>query len=618
MDDAALSAAKAAALASMPKFGGGSGGGGSAAAAGVPPAPPPKGLRRSSAAKGLDAEEVARRAQRASRFGGLPVPPSSGRDSPAPQPRPPSAAAGWASREGSAAPEGDEEDDEGTGSMRSGAIVGSCEDMCPEVERERRSRLSDIQIFERPDPNNASLTSAELAVKRFARTIDDSNNAPEFFRTRGALARTMAHLRALLDRQDARLGLIHKFLWDRYRSVRQDLYIQGMDDEFSVNIYEEVVRFHLLSEHELCEEEASITEMEGFNSHLNMEQMNKALISLNDMYNKLAAAGRPAQHEAEFRAYHLLSLMGQHGKFKGDQQAFLSMLQAMRPDVRGSPAIQWVLKLQRAFASNNFVRFFALVRQAPYLLACLSHIYFGQVRGRALRTLGDTLAPKADTPVPLELSWLVEVLMLDSVEEAQQLCGMHGYDTTMQAGGPVVLLFKGAYVDPPPPVPRKRSVLISSMAPGARSVVVTTPAVPPLTAEEAAIVEQQRQALLQRQREQEAQRSQQAAEHQRRQEAASAAAAAEAMRQQKEQEAARLAEEARLREQELQRQQQAQLELRRQQQAALEEQQRRQEEQARQQQQLAELRRQQEEQQRAAAEAERQRREAEEAERRRR
>ena len=28
-------------------------------------------------------------------------------------------------------------------------------------------------------------------------------------------------------------------------------------DEFSVNIYEEVVRFHLLSEHELCEEEAS-------------------------------------------------------------------------------------------------------------------------------------------------------------------------------------------------------------------------------------------------------------------------------------------------------------------------------------------------------------------------
>lgn len=100
----------------------------------------------------------------------------------------------------------------------------------------------------------------------------------------------------------------------------------------------------------------------------------------------------------------------------------------MRPEVRGSSQIQWVLKLQvwqvaqnqilqevgvlmlnetvwysvvgmttaisvppdafwivfpclqRSFAANNFVHFFALVRQAPYLLACLSHIYFGQVR----------------------------------------------------------------------------------------------------------------------------------------------------------------------------------------------------------------------------------------------
>ena len=52
----------------------------------------------------------------------------------------------------------------------------------------------------------------------------------------------------------------------------------------------------------------------------------------------------------------------------------------MRAEVRGSSPIQWVLKLQRALAASNFVRYFALVRQAPYLLACLSHIYFGPVR----------------------------------------------------------------------------------------------------------------------------------------------------------------------------------------------------------------------------------------------
>jgi nuclear mRNA export protein SAC3 len=119
-----------------------------------------------------------------------------------------------------------------------------------------------------------------------------------------------------------------------------------------------------------------VTDMEGFNSHLNVEQMNKSLISLNEMYKTLAAAGTPVPSEPEFRAYHLLSLMGEHGKYKGDQQAFLSTMQTLRPEVRTSPAVQWVLDLQRAFAANNFVRFFLLVRGAPYLLGCMAHSYF--------------------------------------------------------------------------------------------------------------------------------------------------------------------------------------------------------------------------------------------------
>jgi hypothetical protein len=54
-----------------------------------------------------------------------------------------------------------------------------------------------------------------------------------------------------------RFGLVHKFLWDRYRSVRQDLYIQGMADAFAASVLEEVVRFHVLCEHELCAEDQS-------------------------------------------------------------------------------------------------------------------------------------------------------------------------------------------------------------------------------------------------------------------------------------------------------------------------------------------------------------------------
>ena len=89
-------------------------------------------------------------------------------------------------------------DQEAEERLPGGPIVGSCEFMCPVVERERRQNMSDIQLFERVDPNVPSLTSAELAVKRFARTVDDPK--PSEFRTRGALSRTMDHLRGLLDR----------------------------------------------------------------------------------------------------------------------------------------------------------------------------------------------------------------------------------------------------------------------------------------------------------------------------------------------------------------------------------------------------------------------------------
>ncbi len=35
---------------------------------------------------------------------------------------------------------------DGEGGIRAGAIVGTCEEMCPAPERERRSRLADIQV----------------------------------------------------------------------------------------------------------------------------------------------------------------------------------------------------------------------------------------------------------------------------------------------------------------------------------------------------------------------------------------------------------------------------------------------------------------------------------------
>ena len=52
---------------------------------------------------------------------------------------------------------------------------------------------------------------------------------PENFRTFGAIQRTTLHLRRLMDSEDHPLVNIHKYLWDRFRGVRQDLFVQGFE-----------------------------------------------------------------------------------------------------------------------------------------------------------------------------------------------------------------------------------------------------------------------------------------------------------------------------------------------------------------------------------------------------
>lgn len=125
-----------------------------------------------------------------------------------------------------------DDDDQGANDY----VVGTCEDMCPAAERTRRMRQRDVAYFERPNQAEPDVTTRELAVKKFARKVtvkqrdedvDDSDMwGPSDVRTMAALERTMVHLRGLMDRSDVPFGVLHKFLWDRHRSVRQDLNVQ--------------------------------------------------------------------------------------------------------------------------------------------------------------------------------------------------------------------------------------------------------------------------------------------------------------------------------------------------------------------------------------------------------
>lgn len=66
------------------------------------------------------------------------------------------------------------------GGIKKGTIKGTCTDMCPASEIERRERIEDISSFERFDPSRAE-TTTDLAVKKFARNVHIS---PAAFATR--------------------------------------------------------------------------------------------------------------------------------------------------------------------------------------------------------------------------------------------------------------------------------------------------------------------------------------------------------------------------------------------------------------------------------------------------
>ena len=395
-----VEAEKAAALASMPAFVGGGGGGrprsgSSAGGRGRGRGPP-------------DAAEVAARDRRFARFWATTTALAAAAATPLPLD-----GGGGGSGVHPTAP-GDDDDP----SLR-GAIVGTCASMCPPSEVERRERIEDVSMFERPDLSVAVAHPA-LAVKKFARTVDQD---PATFRTRAALDTTQAHLRTIMDRTDVPLSLVHRFLWDRYRGVRQDLFVQGMGGAWAASLIEEHVRFMLLAEHELCELTPQAGEAETFDSHLNLEQVNKALITLGEVYDAAAAEGTPLPHEPEFRSYHVLTLAGTHGRYRFNAATLQDALAAMRRDVLASAPVQRALRIARAVAAGDWAAYFRELAAAPYLTACLAHVYARHVRAAALETLAAAVGGPGGGALPLEdvsraLGLETETLALETFQSA--------------------------------------------------------------------------------------------------------------------------------------------------------------------------------------------------------
>ncbi|XWS13970.1 hypothetical protein CRYUN_Cryun36dG0084000 [Craigia yunnanensis] len=289
------------------------------------------------------------------------------------------------------------------GMETSRVIIGLCPDMCPESERAERERKGDLDQYERLD-GDRNQTSESLAVKKYTRTAE---REASLIRPMPVLQKTIDYLLNLLDQPyDDRFLGIYNFLWDRMRAIRMDLRMQHIFDQGAITMLEQMIRLHIIAMHELCEYTKGEGFSEGFDAHLNIEQMNKTSVELFQMYDDHRKKGINVPTEKEFRGYYALLKLDKHPGYKVEPAELSLDLAKMTPEIRQTPEVLFARDVARACRTGNFVAFFRLARRASYLQACLMHAHFAKLRTQALASLHSSLQNNQGLPVTLVARWL--------------------------------------------------------------------------------------------------------------------------------------------------------------------------------------------------------------------
>ncbi|XP_057489188.1 SAC3 family protein B-like isoform X2 [Actinidia eriantha] len=305
------------------------------------------------------------------------------------------------------------------GPESSSIITGLCPDMCPESERAERERKGDLDQYERLD-GDRNRTSQSLAVKKYTRTAE---READLIRPMPILQKTIDYLLYLLDQpyDDKFLGL-YNFLWDRMRAIRMDLRMQHIFNLDAITMLEQMIRLHIIAMHELCEYTKGEGFSEGFDAHLNIEQMNKTSVELFQLYDDHRKKGVEVPTEKEFRGYYALLKLDKHPGYKVEPAELSLDLSKMTPEIRQTPEVLFARDVARACRTGNFIAFFRLARKASYLQACLMHAHFAKLRTQALASLHCGLQNNQGIPVAQVAKWLVM-----EEEDIENLLEYHGF-----------------------------------------------------------------------------------------------------------------------------------------------------------------------------------------------
>ncbi|KAG6817526.1 hypothetical protein H0H87_007494 [Tephrocybe sp. NHM501043] len=180
----------------------------------------------------------------------------------------------------------------------------------------------------------------------------------------------------------------YNWICSQFKSLRQDLTVQRLKTDFTVQVYEIHARMALESG--------------------DMVEYNQCQATLKTLYE----LGIPGKVQ-EFTAYRILMLL--HGRNRSELNLFVGQL---TPEQKVDPAVRHALAVQRAQAMGNYHSLFDLYLTAPNMGAYIMDHFIDRERIRALMVI--TKAYRT-----ISLQFIHNELAFDSLDAARQFLVDH-------------------------------------------------------------------------------------------------------------------------------------------------------------------------------------------------
>lgn len=295
-------------------------------------------------------------------------------------------------------------------------------------------------------------------VKRFRRSAAGyDEQLPSDIRPPAVLQKTLNYLFDQVVGGPEPLAVVHKFVWDRTRGIRNDFSIQQVtkveDLKIAIDCFERIARFHILSLHQLSKPSSDNAD---FDPHQEREQLNNTILSLHYYYED-SRHKLTSPNEAEFRAYGIIF------EIQDQRPDVEDRLQSLPKSILQDRRIQTALKLHAAAgntadeqgplrprirfltAQANPGGFWNLVQSnaVSYLMACVAEVYFNLVRRTALEAIWKAYKQKRGGSAVIEdwtLDDLTSALGFDDEEATRAFCEEHEFTIGDRASG-------GYYID---------------------------------------------------------------------------------------------------------------------------------------------------------------------------